>query len=72
MLEDNASTQAASVDGLMEPDDLAEIVIEGLREERFLILPHPQVADYMRRKTGDYDRWIKAMNRLQKRLAEGE
>jgi len=72
MLEDNASTQAASVDGLMEPDDLAEIVIEGLREERFLILPHPQVADYMRRKTGDYDRWIKGMNRLQKRLAEGE
>lgn len=61
-------TQAASVDGLMEPEDLAEVVIEGLHEETFLILPHPQVLEYMRRKTSDYDRWIRGMNRLQQKI----
>lgn len=61
-------TQAASVDGLMEPEDLAEVVIDGLREETFLILPHPQVLEYMRRKTSDYDRWIRGMNRLQQKI----
>ncbi len=63
-----ASTQAASVDGMMEPETLAESVVEGLRQESFLILPHPEVLEYMRRKTGDYDRWIRGMNRLQQRL----
>jgi NAD(P)-dependent dehydrogenase (short-subunit alcohol dehydrogenase family) len=62
------STAAASVDGMMEPEVLADFVIEGLRDERFLILPHPQVLDYMRRKTADYDRWIGGMNRLRQRL----
>lgn len=61
-------TQAASVDGLLEPEDLAETVVEGLRAESFLILPHPQVLDYMRRKTSDYDRWIRGMNRLQQKI----
>jgi hypothetical protein len=51
MLTDNESTRAASVDGLMEPEELAEVVIDGLRAERFLILPHPEVLEYMRRKT---------------------
>ena len=69
MLTDNESTRAASVDGLMEPEELAEVVIDGLRAERFLILPHPEVLEYMQRKTGDYDRWLKGMNRLQERLA---
>jgi NAD(P)-dependent dehydrogenase (short-subunit alcohol dehydrogenase family) len=62
------STAAASGDGMMEPEVLADFVIEGLREERFLILPHPEVLEYMRRKTGDYDRWIRGMNRLMQRL----
>ena len=72
MLENNESSQAASIDGLMEPEELAEVVVEGLREERFLILPHPQVLEYMRRKTGDYERWIKGMNRLQERLGQAK
>ncbi len=59
---------AASVDGMMEPEELAEVVVEGLRAESFLILPHPEVLEYMRRKTGDYDRWIGGMNRLAQRL----
>ena len=48
----------------MEPEVLAEHVIEGLRQERFLILPHPEVLEYMRRKTNDYDRWIRGMQRF--------
>ena len=68
MLENNESSRAASVDGLIEPEELAEVVVEGLRAERFLILPHPQVLEYMQRKTGDYERWLRGMNRLQERL----
>ena len=54
----------AGVDGMMEPAELAEAVIETLAEERFLCLPHPQVLEYMQRKTGDYDRWLNGMRRL--------
>jgi len=43
---------------------VAESVIVGLENERFLILPHPEVADYFRRKADDYDRWIRGMRRL--------
>ena len=57
----------ASVDGMMEPEKLAESVIRGLEAEDFLILPHPQVLDYMRRKTSDYNRWIGGMKKLQRR-----
>lgn len=66
---DGVATAAAAGDGMMEPERLADFVIEGLAEERFLILPHPEVIEYMRRKTGDYDRWIGGMNRLHRRLA---
>ncbi len=62
----------ASVDGLMEPETVADSVMEGLEEERFLILPHPEVQTYMERKVSDYDRWINGMRRLQKRYLEGE
>lgn len=65
---DNVSTQAAANDGMMEPEALAESVVDGLRSESFLILPHAEVAEYMRRKTADYDRWIAGMNRLHLRL----
>lgn len=67
-LGDGPATRAASVDGMIEPEAVADSVVEGLREERFLILPHPEVVEYMRRKTGDYDRWIAGMNRLHQRL----
>jgi NAD(P)-dependent dehydrogenase (short-subunit alcohol dehydrogenase family) len=54
----------ASVDGMMEPDVLADVVIKSLEAEDFLILPHPEVLEYMRRKTGDYNRWIGGMRKL--------
>ena len=69
MVGDTVASAAAAGDGLMEPERLTDFVIEGLAEERFLILPHPEVLDYMRRKTADYDRWVGGMNRLQQRLS---
>jgi len=55
----------ASVDGMMEPETLCDAVIETLAAESFLVLPHPEVATYIRRKTADYDRWLTGMRRLQ-------
>lgn len=55
----------AGVDGMIEPDQAAQAVVETINEERFLVLPHPEVADYIKRKTSDYDRWLHGMQRLQ-------
>ena len=65
--EDDA-TKAAANDGMMEPDALADIVVDHLQRESFLILTHEEVKVYMQRKTSDYDRWIGGMNRLLLRL----
>ena len=51
-------------DSALDPDRVAEDVVEGLAAERFLILPHPEVAEYFRRKAGDYDRWLRGMRKL--------
>lgn len=59
----------AGVDGMMEPDAVAEAVIEGLAAESFLILPHPEVKEYVQRKSADIDRWLKGMQRLRDRYA---
>ena len=55
----------AGVDGMMEPEELCDSVIDTLNAETFLVLPHKEVLTYMQRKTADYDRWIKGMMRLQ-------
>jgi NAD(P)-dependent dehydrogenase (short-subunit alcohol dehydrogenase family) len=52
----------------LEPDAVAEAVVAGIRDERFLILPHPEVADYFRRKADDYDRWLNGMRRLRRNI----
>ncbi len=52
----------------MTPDELAEIVVDGVRAERFLILPHPEVAEYVTRKMSDRDRWLSGMSRLWERV----
>jgi hypothetical protein len=44
---------------------VADAVVKGIEEERFLILPHPEVAEYFRRKASDYDRWLRGMRRLE-------
>jgi NAD(P)-dependent dehydrogenase (short-subunit alcohol dehydrogenase family) len=61
------SAQAA-VDGVLDPDDVAVIVLEGVRAEQFLILPHPDVATYERRRADDRERWLRGMRRFQSRL----
>ena len=65
---DNDAVAAAANNGMIEPEELAETVIEELRKESFLILPHPVVLDYMRNKTTDYDRWIGGMSRLMQKI----
>ncbi len=55
----------------LEPEAVAEAVIAGLADERFLILPHPKVAEYFHHKADDYDRWLRGMQRLQDRLGVG-
>src|SRR5262245_55739119 len=60
---DAAST--ARRDGVLLPEEVARVVVEGLRDERFLILPHPEVATYEQRRAGDRDRWLKGMRRMQ-------
>lgn len=57
----------AGVDGMIEPAEVAQTVVEGLADERFWILPHPVVADYAKRKADDVDRWLAGMRRLQAR-----
>jgi hypothetical protein len=56
------------VDGVLTPDQVAASVLEGLADERFLILPHPEVATYERRRADDRERWLAGMRRLQTRL----
>lgn len=57
------------VDGILEPEAVADATIEGIREGRFLILPHTEVAEYVRRRAEDRDRWIEGMRKLRKKLA---
>lgn len=52
----------------LEPEVVADAVVAGVARESFLILPHPEVAEYFRRKAADYDRWLRGMRRLRSRL----
>ena len=59
------SARAVALAGtLLEPEDVAAAVVEGMAAERLLILPHPEVAEYVRRKAADPDRWLAGMRRL--------
>ena len=66
---DAAARVVAEAGEMLEPEQVAEAAVEGLRAERFLILPHPEVATYMRRKAEDPDRWLAGMRRLTARAA---
>jgi len=56
----------------IDPEDVAETVVAGLAEERFLILPHPEVAQYFQRKANDYDRWLKGMRRMNAQIQDAK
>jgi NAD(P)-dependent dehydrogenase (short-subunit alcohol dehydrogenase family) len=67
-----AGATAASVDGVLNTDAVAQTVIDVMDAETFLILPHPEVKEYMVRKTGDHDRWLRGMRRLRDKTGEGQ
>lgn len=54
----------ASVDGMIEPEDVAEACVNAINNEAFLITPHESVRGYMKHKVGDYERWIGGMRKL--------
>ncbi|MCT7352434.1 SDR family oxidoreductase [Streptomyces sp. 15-116A] len=49
----------------IEPDDVADALFRGIEEDRFLILPHPEVAEYYQARAAEPERWLKGMNRIQ-------
>ena len=60
----------ASVDGMLEPEVVAAAVLAAVAEERFLVLPHPEVADYELRRAGDRERWLRGMRKVQASIAD--
>ncbi|MGH9082472.1 MAG: SDR family oxidoreductase [Acidimicrobiales bacterium] len=70
--KDPAGSAVLAAGGMIEPADVADAVVRGLAEERFLVLPHPEVATYLRRKADDPERWLAGMRRLWHRLSEDQ
>jgi NAD(P)-dependent dehydrogenase (short-subunit alcohol dehydrogenase family) len=68
LLGSESGIGAFLLEGALEPEAVAEAVIAGLDSERFLILPHPDVAKYFKHKADDYDRWIRGLRRLQEKV----
>ncbi|HYZ97543.1 MAG TPA: SDR family NAD(P)-dependent oxidoreductase [Acidimicrobiales bacterium] len=66
-----AETSAAAVAGVLSPEAVADAVVAGVAEERFLILPHPEVATFEQRRAADRDRWLAGMRRLTAGLNRG-
>jgi NAD(P)-dependent dehydrogenase (short-subunit alcohol dehydrogenase family) len=64
-----ASRVVQTAGDVLEPEQVADLVLDALREERFLVLPHPEVLEFFRRKASDYDRWLAGMRRLQAAVA---
>ncbi|MFP6663686.1 MAG: SDR family oxidoreductase [Deltaproteobacteria bacterium] len=65
---EGGGADVASADGVMQPGEVADVVMEALREERFHVLPHAEVREYVKQKGADVDRWIQGMQRWQERL----
>ena len=60
----------AGIDGMIEPEEAAADVLDAIEKDRFLVTPHPEVLEYIKRKGTDRDRWISGMQRLQQRFEE--
>jgi NAD(P)-dependent dehydrogenase (short-subunit alcohol dehydrogenase family) len=71
-MQEAAAAAALSAGGLIEPEDVADAVVAGINEERFLILPHENVAEFMARKGTDPERWIRGMRRLVRGAREAQ
>lgn len=59
---------SAGLDGILSPEQVAEVIVSTMREESFLILPHPEVATYFKAKATDYGRWIGGMQKLRAKI----
>jgi NAD(P)-dependent dehydrogenase (short-subunit alcohol dehydrogenase family) len=64
----SSSTRQAAGDGILEPEFVADACLDAIRDERFLVLPHPEVLTYFQRKAADYDRWLSGMRRFRQKL----
>tara|TARA_Y100001949_G_scaffold90446_1_gene76447 strand:- start:212 stop:988 length:777 start_codon:yes stop_codon:yes gene_type:complete len=60
----------AGIDGMIEPEEAAADVLDAIEKDRFLVTPHQEVLEYIKRKGTDRDRWISGMQRLQQRFEE--
>jgi NAD(P)-dependent dehydrogenase (short-subunit alcohol dehydrogenase family) len=63
-MQEPAGAAALTAGGLIEPEDVADAVLTGIRDERLLILPHENVAGFLALKGSDPERWLKGMRRL--------
>lgn len=63
---------AARVDGVLQPPEVARMVLEAMQAEQFLILTHPQVQEYMQRKASSRERWLGGMRRLRDKVYGGQ
>jgi NAD(P)-dependent dehydrogenase (short-subunit alcohol dehydrogenase family) len=71
MVDDFAADGAsAGLDGIIPPDQVADALIGAMREERFLVFPHPSVADYWAKKASRHDKWLQNMAALQARFTD--
>lgn len=66
LLTESEAFKALGGNHTLEPEEVADAVVSGLREEKFLILPHPEVERYFQNKADDYDRWLGGMRKLQR------
>jgi NAD(P)-dependent dehydrogenase (short-subunit alcohol dehydrogenase family) len=62
------ATEVVKAQRILEPEEVADVVVAGLGAEEFLILPHAEVADYERSRAGDRERWLRSMRKLQARI----
>ena len=59
------------IDGILSTEYVADCILAGVQQGKFLVLPHPQVKSYFQRKADDHDRWIEGMRRLRRKLDGG-
>jgi NAD(P)-dependent dehydrogenase (short-subunit alcohol dehydrogenase family) len=68
LLGEDGGKDSFLLEGSISPEEVADAVLAGIEAEQFLILPHAEVREFMQRKTSDYDRWLRGMQRLRKKV----
>ncbi|MFN8485014.1 MAG: SDR family oxidoreductase [Anaerolineae bacterium] len=72
LLGEDGAQESFLLPTALTAEQVADAVVDGLAQERFLILPHPEVATYFRHKADDYERWLRGMRRLNAEIFSGE